>query len=114
MSLFDSLIGGNSNPAEAAAIPAISAALANTSLGNLQGMVNQLQGTLGAQVKSWLGSGENLPVTPGQLRAALSGDQIRQIAQQFGIDPDAALKLLAQHLPASVDQASPNGTLQSS
>lgn len=116
MGLLDNLLGGSSNPAEAAAVPAlISAALANTNLGNLQGIVNQLQGSaLGPQVRSWLGNGANLPVTADQLRSALSGDQVRQLAQQFGIDPDAALKLLAQHLPNAVDQASPDGTLQAS
>jgi uncharacterized protein YidB (DUF937 family) len=70
------------------------------------------QGGLGPQVQSWLGSGANLPVTPDQLRAALGNDHVRQLAQHFGIDPDAALKLLADHLPNAVDQASPQGTLK--
>ena len=116
MGLLDSVTGAlgvNLNQLEAAAAPAvISAVLAKTNLGNLQGLVNQLQqGGLGPQVQSWLGNGQNLPVTPDQLRAALGSDQVKQLAQHFGVDPDAALKLLAQHLPGVVDQASPNGTL---
>jgi uncharacterized protein YidB (DUF937 family) len=116
MGLLDSLLGGNLNQLEANALPAlISAALAKTNLGNLQGLVNQLQaGGLGPQVQSWLGNGANLPVSPDQLRAALGSEQVRQMAQHFGVDPDAALKLLAEHLPGAVDQASPNGTLQPS
>jgi uncharacterized protein YidB (DUF937 family) len=114
MGLLDSLLAGTLNQAEAALVPnLISAALAKTNLGNLQGIVNQLQqGGLGPQVQSWLGSGANLPVTPDQLRAALGNDHVRQLAQHFGIDPDAALKLLADHLPNAVDQASPQGTLK--
>ena len=114
MGLFDK-IGGAIGQVTAAAAPAlISAALAKTNLGNLQGVVNQLQqGGLGDQVKSWLGNGTNMQVTPEQLKAALGNDQVRQIAEHFGVPMDQALKLLAEHLPATVDQASPNGTLQS-
>jgi uncharacterized protein YidB (DUF937 family) len=117
MGLLDSLLGGGLKgalgQAEAAAMPAlISAALAKTNLGDLQGLVTQLQqGGLGTQVQSWLGSGQNLPITPDQLRTALGSDQVKQLAQHFGVDPEAALKLLAQHLPTAVDQASPSGTL---
>jgi uncharacterized protein YidB (DUF937 family) len=93
----------------------ISAALAKTGLGDMQGLLNQLQQNgLNTQVQSWLGSGANLPVTPNQLGAALGSHQVRQLAQHFGVPVDAALKLFAEHLPAAVDQASPNGTLQSS
>jgi uncharacterized protein YidB (DUF937 family) len=70
MGLLDSLLGGGGtlSQIEAAAVPGlISSVLAKTNLGNLQGIVNQLQqGGLGAQVQSWLGSGSNLPVTPDQ------------------------------------------------
>ena len=115
MGLFDGLTGALGQ-VEAAAMPAlISQVLAKTNLGSLQGIVNQLQqGGLGPQVQSWLGSGPNQMVTPEQLRAALGNEHVRQLAQHFGVDPDAALKLLAQHLPSAVDQASPNGTLQPS
>ena len=115
MGLLDSLLGGRTlSQIEAAAVPAlISSVLAKTNLGNLQGIVNQLQqGGLGPQVQSWLGNGANLPVTPDQLRAALGNEHVRQLAQHFGVDPDAALKLLADHLPNAVDQASPQGHLE--
>jgi uncharacterized protein YidB (DUF937 family) len=118
MGLLDSLLGGGLKGAfgQAEAAPAlISAALAKTNLGNLQGLVDQLQqGGLGMQVQSWLGSGQNLPITPDQLCTALGSDQVKQVAQHFGVDPEAALKLLAEHLPAAVDQASPGGAPQPS
>ncbi len=90
------------------------AALAKTNLGDLQGLVTQLQqGGLGAQVQSWLANGENLSITPAQLQAALGSDQVKQIAQHFGVDPDAALNLLAQHLPTVLGQAGQGGAAQS-
>src|SRR5215813_4494917 len=97
MSIVDSLKSALGQ-IETAGIPgSISAALAKTNLGNLQGLVNQLQqGGLKSQVQS-----------------ALGNDHVKQLAAQFGIPIDAVLKFLAEHLPTTVDQASPNGTLRS-
>jgi uncharacterized protein YidB (DUF937 family) len=113
MGLLDNL-GGMVGQMTAAAAPAlIAAALAKTNLGDMQGLVNQLQqGGLGDEVKSWLGNGSNMQVTPAQIQAALGSDQVKQLAAHFGIPTDAALKMLAEHLPAAVDQASPNGEVQ--
>ncbi|MGE5534666.1 MAG: YidB family protein [Acidobacteriota bacterium] len=90
----------------------IAAALAKTNMGSLQGIVDQLQqGGLGDQVRSWLGNGSNMGVTPEQIRDALGNDHVRQIAEQFGLPVDTVLNLLAEHLPATVDQASPDGSI---
>ena len=83
--------------------------------GGLQSIVGQLAANgLGPQVQSWLGSGQNLPVSADQLKAALGNEQVQQIAAKYGVDTDQALKLLSQFLPHAVDAASPNGTLAQS
>lgn len=93
---------GSVAAAEAPAL--IAATLAKTNMGSMQGLVDQLQqGGLGDQVKSWLSNGSNMSVTPDQIKTALGSDQVQQIAQHFGVPTDAALKLLADHLPAAVD-----------
>ena len=119
MGLFDQLGGslkgvlGSVAAGEAPAL--ISAVLAKTNMGNLQGVVDQLQqGGLGDQVKSWLSNGPNAAVTPEQIKAALGSEQVQQIAQHFGIPVNSALKFLSDNLPNAVDQASPNGAIQSS
>jgi uncharacterized protein YidB (DUF937 family) len=115
MGLLDNLgLGGVIGQVEAAAGPAlISAVLAKTNLGDLGGIVNQLQqGGLATQVQSWLGNGQNMPVSADQLRAALGNEHVREIAQHLGLPVDQALSMLSQHLPNMVDQASPNGELQ--
>ena len=98
----------------ATALPAqLQAALEKSNLGDLQGLVTKLQqGGLKDQVQSWLGNGANLPVTAQQLQAALGNDQLKQLAGHFGLPVDSVTKLLADHLPTVVDQASPDGTLQ--
>jgi uncharacterized protein YidB (DUF937 family) len=100
-------------PVEEAALPGLfSEGLAKTGLGDLQGLVNQLQqGGLGAQVQSWLGGGQNASVDPELLKGALDNEHIQQLAQHFGVDPDTALKMLAEHLPTAVDQARQQGTV---
>lgn len=119
MGLFDQ-VGGALKGAFASELAAnapglINAVLAKTNMGNLQGLVDQLQqGGLGDQVKSWLGNGQNMRVSPEQIQSALGNDQLRQLAAHFGIPMDAVSKLLAEHLPAAVDQASPDGNLQGS
>ena len=119
MGLLDSFGGalkGALGQVEADAVPAlISEVLAKTDVGDLQGLVTKLQqGGLDEQVRSWLGNGANLPITADQLRAALGNEQVQQLARELGLPIDGALKLLAEHLPAVVDQASPNGTIQPS
>jgi uncharacterized protein YidB (DUF937 family) len=93
----------------------ISAVLAKTNLGDLQGLANQLQqGGLGSQVQSWLGNGANLPVSPDQLRTAFGSGQVAELAEHVGASPEAALKVLSEHLPGIIDKASPNGDLTAS
>lgn len=109
MGLFDTL-KGSLGGIEAAALPGI---LNQVLPSGLQGVLNQLQQTgLGAQVSSWLGNGPNQPITVDQLRAALTDQHVEKIAQSLGVPTDKVLELLAAHLPAAVDQQSPNGVLQ--
>lgn len=84
------------------------------SAGGYQGVIDKLnQAGLGAQVQSWLNTnGQNLPVSPSQIEAALGNQQLQQLAASFGVPLDQISNLLSTHLPAAVDQASPNGTLQ--
>jgi len=114
MGLLDQFVGAI-HQVQALAPAALSTALQGTTLGDMGGLVQKLQqGGLGDQVTSWLSSNaSNLPVTADQLRAALGNDQVKQIAQQLGLPIDEALQVLAQHLPNTVDQASPDGSLQS-
>ncbi len=99
---------------EAVAPGLISSTLAKMNLGDLEGLVEQLQkGGLDEQVRSWLSSGANLPVTADQIRAALGNEKVKELAERFGLPVDSTLKLLTEQLPSTVDRASPHGKLQS-
>jgi uncharacterized protein YidB (DUF937 family) len=101
--------------AESAALPTvINTVLAQTQYHDLNGLVAALQkGGLDTQVKSWLGNGNNLPVTEDQLKAVLGNSQVQEFARHLGLPVDQTLSVLAKYLPDIVDKASPNGTLQS-
>ena len=111
MGLLDSL-KGMVGEVEAAAPGLIQAALATTQSGDLSGLAAKLEaGGFGEQVKSWLSTGSNLKITPDQIRSVLGNDEIQNLAKHFGLPVDEALQFMAEHLPATVDKASPNGTL---
>lgn len=80
--------------------------------GGLQGLLQKLQASgLGDQVASWVGTGENQPVSGNQIADALGGDQLAQIAQQAGLAPEHASTGLAQLLPQIIDQLTPGGAV---
>jgi uncharacterized protein YidB (DUF937 family) len=78
--------------------------------GGLQGVLQQLQSSgLKDQVASWVGTGENAPVTGNQITDALGAENITQIAQDAGVEPEHAATGLAQLLPQIVDKLTPDG-----
>jgi uncharacterized protein YidB (DUF937 family) len=109
MGLFDSLKGA----LEGEALPGmISMVLAQTQYHDLPGLVAALEkGGLGPQVQSWLGNGQNLPITADQLKAVLGNTEVQEFARQMGLPVDQVLQLMAKYLPEIIDKASPNGTL---
>src|SRR3984893_7153367 len=86
MGLFDSLKGA----LESEALPALlNPVLAQTQYHDLNGLVTALQkGGLGPQVQSWLGNGQNIPITADQLRAVLGNAQVQDFARHLGLPVD--------------------------
>jgi uncharacterized protein YidB (DUF937 family) len=80
--------------------------------GTLNNIVGKLeQAGLGAQVKSWIGNGQNLPITADQVKQVLGSDVVRQLAAKYNIPIDQVAEVLAHQLPQAVDNASPDGKL---
>jgi len=81
-------------------------------LGGLGGLVDKLQqGGLGNLVNSWVGPGQNQPVSPNQLGPALGPDIIKTLAQRSGLSEEELIRQLSQVLPGLVDKLTPNGRL---
>jgi uncharacterized protein YidB (DUF937 family) len=81
-------------------------------LGGLGGLLDKLQqGGLGNAINSWIGTGQNQPVSPGQLGSALGPSIIKMLAQKSGLSEAEITQQLSQVLPGLVDKLTPNGRL---
>ena len=65
----------------------------------------------GSTIDSWIGSGANQPIQPGQIGGALGQSTISDLAKQAGINEQDLLNGLAKALPGLVDKLTPNGRL---
>ncbi len=79
---------------------------------NLLALIEQFRNSgLGDKVESWISTGANLPINGKDIGSALSGGQLGQWAEKFGISTDDVSHQLAQHLPNLIDKLSPNGQM---
>jgi uncharacterized protein YidB (DUF937 family) len=95
-------LGGSGNAAGAGA----------GGLGGLGALLEQFQrGGLGDVAASWVGRGENLPISPDQLSQVLGGDILGKLSQQLGMGQSDVAGQLSQMLPGLVDQLTPEGRI---
>ncbi|MFT9381235.1 MULTISPECIES: YidB family protein [unclassified Gluconobacter] len=59
---------------------------------------------LDEKIHSWIGNGENLPITTDELRNLLTNEQIQMIVAKTGLPAATILPAIAQLLPAAVDK----------
>jgi uncharacterized protein YidB (DUF937 family) len=113
MSLLDTILGALAGKSQTAGGSdllggALSALL--TQNGGLQGLMSKFtQSGHGDAFSSWVGMGENKPVSPDQIHQALGSDQIQALAAKLGVDPSHASGFLAEYLPKIVDKLTPAG-----
>lgn len=60
-------------------------------------------------VKSWIGTGENRPLSQEQVRDTLGADKIRDFAEKSGMTEEQATRELQDIIPNVVDKATPDG-----
>ena len=117
MSILDTLAsmagGGNGQQGgNASLLPALIEHL-NQYPGGLSGLIASFQkGGLGEIVSSWVGKGENLPVSADQLGSVLDPGVVQSLADKTGQDASSVLGSLSTMLPQLVDKATPDGTAQ--
>ena len=113
MGLLDSILGGASGKTDASGeanplIGILGGLLAQS--GGLQGLASKFaQSGQGNAFKSWVGMGENQPVSSNQIQNVLGSEQVSAIATRMGVDPAVASTFLADYLPKIVDKLTPAG-----
>lgn len=81
-------------------LPQVLGMLEGASGGALPAILAQLESAgLSERVQSWIGHGENLPVTAEELGTVFSPEQLNAWAEHEGTTPDAVLQALAEQLP---------------
>jgi uncharacterized protein YidB (DUF937 family) len=83
-----------------------------SSSGGLPGLTSKLASSgLGQQVQSWVGHGENQPVSGSQIKDAMDPSQVNAMAKQSGMSQQETCDHVAKALPDMVDQATPRGQM---
>jgi uncharacterized protein YidB (DUF937 family) len=124
MGLFDELIAAGAAAAGGAATGGPGAAphadvasavlemLGSQQGGGLAGLAQAFQQKgLGDVMSSWVGTGQNMPISQDQVQHALPGDMLSQISQKLGISPAVAASALTVVLPMVVDKLTPHGNV---
>ena len=84
----------------------------NPQTGGLQGLIKSFQDKgLGGVVSSWVGTGENLPISAEQITSVLGSSHLQEMAQKIGLPVDGLAEKLSGLLPQVVDQLSPTGSV---
>ncbi|MBS0353649.1 MAG: DUF937 domain-containing protein [Proteobacteria bacterium] len=121
MGLFDQVVGAvmSGQTADGAANPLLAGIMQlvnDPQIGGLAGLVQAFQnGGLGEIAKSWVSTGQNLPISAEQIQSVLgSSGLLQNLASQFGLNSEQVSGQLAELLPQVVDKLTPNGTIPES
>jgi uncharacterized protein YidB (DUF937 family) len=84
-------------------------------VGGISGLQQMFQQKgLGGIVSSWIGTGQNLPISADQLQNILHGNALQDIAAKNGMDLGQLGSIFSQLLPNVVDKLTPNGQVPDS
>ena len=117
MGLFDEvmatsgLAGSAQSSQHAGALSAIIEYVKSPQVGGLSGLQQKFeeQGLGGGVMSSWIGTGQNLPISSEQLQSVLYSGALEQVAAKAGIDPSQLTSMMSTLLPHVVDKLTPGG-----
>ncbi|RQR31041.1 MULTISPECIES: YidB family protein [unclassified Burkholderia] len=110
LDIVGGLIGGQAGGNSQSALITTALEFINNQPGGLNGLIEKFKaGGAGDIIGSWVGTGENQPISADTLQNVLGSDIVGALASKVGIDPSQASSILAQVLPHVVNGATPNG-----
>ena len=102
------LAGSATGEQHANTLSAIMEYINSPQVGGISGLQQKFQEKgLGGLVSSWIGSGQNLPISADELQSVLHSDALNQAAAKFGVDPGHLTSMMTQLLPHVVDKMTP-------
>src|SRR5215467_12110769 len=118
MGLLDDVLGmaGMGNVAQsqqhAGALTMILNYINSPEVGGIAGLQKMFQEKgLGSIIGSWIGTGQNLPISADQLKNVLEGGALQSMAAKSGMDMSQLTGIFSQLMPHAVDQMTPNGQI---
>ncbi len=103
--------GGGKNPLLDMALNLIT----SPKTGGLQGLVENFKSKgLGDIMSSWIGTGQNQPISKEQILNLLGKEKIQEMGEKAGISQEEASGGLASLLPEIIDKLTPDGKLPDS
>jgi uncharacterized protein YidB (DUF937 family) len=115
MGLMDEVLAmagstGAQQSEHASAVGAILSYVNSPQVGGLAGLQQMFQqGGLGHVLSSWVGDGQNLPISADQLQSVLHSGALQEAAEKAGLDPEKLTGMMSTLLPHLVDKLTPNG-----
>ena len=80
--------------------------------GELGNLTNAFQSAgLGNILQSWIGTGQNLPISADQINKVLGAGTVADLAKKAGIDEAQTSSALASRLPQGIDKVTPGGNV---
>ncbi len=80
--------------------------------GGMSGLIQKFnEKGLGDHMSSWIGTGENLPISADQIRDVLGSDRIKDLASKLNLGEHDTSKSLADVLPQLIDKLTPDGSV---
>lgn len=78
--------------------------------GGLGGVLGKFrEAGMGAQADSWVGTGQNMNISPDQLQQVFGSGALGDIAAKLGMSQEQAGSAMSQVLPELVNQLTPQG-----
>ena len=114
MGMFDGLVGSvlGKVMGDKAGMAQVAMEMFNSN-GGVSGLMEKFKaGGLGDAAASWIGTGENIAVSPDQISNVLGEGAIADMAAKFGLTPEVLSAQIAEHLPTVVDKLTPNGAVE--
>ena len=114
MGAFDQLLGGIvgqfGTGQQKNSLMDLATSVIQSQPGGLGGLLQQFKSAgLGAHADSWVGTGQNMPVSGDQISKVLGSGNLETMAQKLGINTQTAAAGLAALLPVLIDQLTPKG-----
>ncbi|MXN75485.1 DUF937 domain-containing protein [Burkholderia sp. 4701] len=110
LDIVGGLIGGQAGGNSQSALLSVALEFINNQPGGLNGLIEKFKaGGAGDIIGSWVGTGENQPISPDTLQNVLGSDAVGALASKVGIDAGQVSGILAQVLPHVINSATPNG-----